>query len=154
MKCPVIQADDTGETSFGVRETPDHEASFGPPPNPTGLKIDFGAVESMFAFSVPVGTNVPAHNAPQPYICIVLSGEAEISTSDGDKRIFTLERILFVCAVHMLQLIGQRIAVKIVRIGVAALTQRGEFPATLGDQLVFFLFVIICHWSFTVLVSG
>jgi quercetin dioxygenase-like cupin family protein len=26
---------------------------------------------------------VPSHNAPQPYICIVLSGEGEVTTSDG-----------------------------------------------------------------------
>ena len=95
MKFPVIQADETGETSFGVRETPDQEASFGPPPNPTGLKTDFGSVESMFVFSVPAGTHVPAHNAPQPYICIVLSGEAEILTSDGDKRTFGPGDVLF-----------------------------------------------------------
>ncbi len=95
MKYSMIQADDTGETSFGVREIPDQEASFGPPPTPTGLKIDFGAVESMFAFSVPAGTHVPAHNAPQPYISIVLSGEAEISTSDGEKRTFGSGDVLF-----------------------------------------------------------
>ena len=84
MKFPMIQADDQGETSFGVREISDQEVPFGPPPNPTGLRTDFGAVESMFAFSVPAGTDVPAHNAPQPYICIILSGEGEVLTSDGD----------------------------------------------------------------------
>ena len=88
MKHPMIQADEAGETSFGEKDLPDLETAFGPPPNPTGLKTDFGVVESMFSFSVPAGIHVPAHNAPQPYICIVLSGEAEISTSDGDKRKF------------------------------------------------------------------
>lgn len=76
MKFPMIQADEQGETSFGVREIPDQEVPFGPPPNPTGLMTDFGAVENMFAFSVTAGTDVPAHNAPQPYICVVLSGKA------------------------------------------------------------------------------
>ena len=88
MKVPTIQADNAGETSFGVKELPDQEVPFGPPPNPTGIKNDFGAVESMFAFSIPAGTAVPAHSAPQPYICVVLAGEAEISTSDGAKRSF------------------------------------------------------------------
>jgi len=37
----------------------------------------------------------PAHNAPQPYICVILSGEAEISTSDGDKRTFGPGDMLF-----------------------------------------------------------
>ncbi len=86
MKFPTIQADERGETSFAVLEIPDHEVPFGPPPNPTGSKTDFGAVESMFVFSVPAGTEVPAHNAPQPYICIVLSGEGEVVASDGDAR--------------------------------------------------------------------
>jgi quercetin dioxygenase-like cupin family protein len=40
-------------------------------------------VTSIFTFSVPAGTEVPMHNAPQPYICIVLSGEGEVQTSDG-----------------------------------------------------------------------
>ena len=36
MKYPMIKADETGETMFGVREIPDQETAFGPPPNPTG----------------------------------------------------------------------------------------------------------------------
>ena len=84
MKLPMIQADERGETSFGEREITDQEVPFGPPPNPTGRRTDFGAVQSMFAFSVPAGTEVPAHNAPQPYICIILSGDGEVVTSDGD----------------------------------------------------------------------
>jgi hypothetical protein len=40
-------------------------------------------VTSFVTFSVPAGTEVPAHNAPQPYICIVLSGEGEVMASDG-----------------------------------------------------------------------
>jgi hypothetical protein len=40
-------------------------------------------VTSLVTFSVPAGTEVPAHNAPQPYICIVLSGEGEVVASDG-----------------------------------------------------------------------
>ena len=95
MKYPMIQADETGETMFGIHDLPDQESAFGPPPTPTGLKTDFGAVESMFSFSVPAGVNVPAHNAPQPYICVVLSGKAEISTSDGDSRMFGPGDVLF-----------------------------------------------------------
>ena len=36
MKFPTIQADEEGETHFGVRDIPDREVPFGPPPNPTG----------------------------------------------------------------------------------------------------------------------
>ena len=32
------------------------------------------------------GTNVPPHDAPQHYISIILSGEAEVVTSDGEAR--------------------------------------------------------------------
>ena len=95
MKFPRIHADEQGETHFDIRELPGTEVPFGPPPNPTGLKADFGAVESMFAFSVPAGTDVPAHNAPQPYICIVLSGEGEVLTSNGDKRALGPGDVLF-----------------------------------------------------------
>jgi quercetin dioxygenase-like cupin family protein len=42
----------------------------------------------MFLFSVLAGTNVPAHNAPQPYICIILSGQGEVVVSDGEARRF------------------------------------------------------------------
>ena len=71
MKFPRIHTDAQGETHFGVRDIPDREVPFGPPPNPSGQMTDFGAVTSMFVFSVPAGTNVPAHNAPQPYICTI-----------------------------------------------------------------------------------
>ena len=88
MKFPVIQADEKGETHFGVHEIPDLEVPFGPPPSPRGAKADLGAVESMFLFAVPAGTEVPAHNAPQRYIAIVVSGEAEVVASDGDTKRF------------------------------------------------------------------
>jgi quercetin dioxygenase-like cupin family protein len=95
MKFTTIQADGQGETHFGVRDIPDREVPFGPPPNRTGRMTDFGAVTTMFVFSVPAGTNVPAHNAPQPYICISLSGEGEIVTSDGEARRFRPGDVLF-----------------------------------------------------------
>jgi hypothetical protein len=64
MKFPMIYADEQGETHFGVQDLPDREVPFGPPPNPTGQMTDFGAVATMFVFSVPAGTDVPTHNAP------------------------------------------------------------------------------------------
>ncbi len=88
MKFPMIHADEQGETHFGVQDLPDREVPFGPPPNPTGQMTDFGAVATMFVFSVPAGTDVPAHNAPQPYVAIILSGEGEVVTSDGEARRF------------------------------------------------------------------
>ncbi|MFZ0709566.1 MAG: hypothetical protein WAM53_05960 [Terrimicrobiaceae bacterium] len=88
MKFPNIYADEKGDTHFGVEDLPDREVPFGPPPNPTGQMTDFGAVATMFVFSVPAGTDVPAHNAPQPYVAIILSGEGEVATSDGEARRF------------------------------------------------------------------
>jgi mannose-6-phosphate isomerase-like protein (cupin superfamily) len=44
---------------------------------------DIEAVTSFVTFSAPAGTQVPAHKAPRPYICIVLAGEGEVETSDG-----------------------------------------------------------------------
>lgn len=95
MKFPMIYADNQGETRFGVQDLPDREVPFGPLPNPTGQMTDFGAVATMFVFSVPAGTEVPAHNAPQPYIAIILSGEGEVVTSDGEARRFHPGEVLF-----------------------------------------------------------
>lgn len=83
MEFPRIYSDEAGETHIGVRELSEHDAPLGPPPNPVGRMTERDAVDSFVAFSVPAGTLAPSHNAPQPYICIVLSGEGEVSASDG-----------------------------------------------------------------------
>lgn len=95
MKFPAIRTDEHGETHFSIRNVPDREVPFGPPPNPTGKMADFGAVTNMFVFSVSAGTDVPAHNAPQPYVCIILSGQGEVVTSDGETRCFGPGGVLF-----------------------------------------------------------
>jgi len=81
-------ADGQGETHFDVRDIPDREGVFGPAVAAKGLITDFGAVTNMFVFSMSAGTNVPPHDAPQHYISIILSGEAEVVTSDGEARRF------------------------------------------------------------------
>ena len=83
MKFPRIYSDEQGETHIGVRDLPEHEARLGPPPNPPGRMTEIEAATSFVTLSVPAGTEAPAHNAPQPYICIVLSGEGEVVASDG-----------------------------------------------------------------------
>jgi hypothetical protein len=83
MKFPRIYADEQGETHIGVCDVPAHEARVGPPPNPVGQMTETEAVSSFVTFLAPAGTEVPSHNAPQPYICIILSGEGEVATSDG-----------------------------------------------------------------------
>ena len=88
MQFPMIQADERGETHFSVQDLQDRELAVGPPPNPAGQMSDFGAVTTMFVISFPSGTEAPAHNAPQPYVVIVLSGEGEVVTSDGESRRF------------------------------------------------------------------
>jgi quercetin dioxygenase-like cupin family protein len=88
MQFPMIQADELGETHFGVQELPDRKMAMGPPPNPAGEMSDLGAVTTMCIISFPAGTEAPAHNAPQPYVVIVLAGEGEVVTSDGQSRRF------------------------------------------------------------------
>jgi len=83
MKFPRIYADEQGVTHIGVLDVPEHEARVGPPPNPVGQMTETQAVSTFAIFSAPAGTEVPAHNAPQPYIVIVLAGEGEVETSDG-----------------------------------------------------------------------
>jgi quercetin dioxygenase-like cupin family protein len=82
----MIYTDEQGKTRLGEADVADREASLGPPPNPTGTLADLGAVTTMVVFSAPAGTEVPAHNAPQPYIAILLSGEGEVVTSAGETR--------------------------------------------------------------------
>ncbi|MHB8898324.1 MAG: cupin domain-containing protein, partial [Thermoguttaceae bacterium] len=88
MRFPMIHADERGETHFGVQDLPDRELAMGPPPNPAGQMSDFGAVATMCVIAFPAGTEAPAHSAPQPYVVIVLSGEGEVATSDGQSRRF------------------------------------------------------------------
>ena len=95
MRFTMIQADEQGETRFGVQDIPGRELAMGPPPNPPGQMSDFGAVTTMCAISFPAGTEAPAHSAPQPYIAIVLSGEGEVVTSDGEARRFYPGEVLF-----------------------------------------------------------
>lgn len=83
MKFPRIHADEQGETHIGILDIPEHEARVGPPPNPVGQMTETEAVSNLAVFSAPAGTEVPPHNAPQPYIVIVLAGEGEVETSDG-----------------------------------------------------------------------
>jgi len=95
MKFQAIRSDGDGESHFETVEIPAHEVPFGPPPNPVGTRADFGAVENMFAFAVPEGTSVPAHNAPQPYIAIILSGATEMTASDGAVQRFGPGDVIF-----------------------------------------------------------
>ena len=94
MKFPMIQADERGETHFGVQDIPDRELAVGPPPNPMGQLSDLGAVTTMSVISFRAGTEAPAHTAPQPYVVIVLSGEGEVATSDGAARRFHVGELL------------------------------------------------------------
>ena len=95
MKFPMIHTDEQGETHFGVKEIQDREFAVGPPPNPMGQMSDLGAVITMSVISFPAGSEAPAHNAPQPYIVIVLSGEGEVVTSDSEARRFHPGEVLF-----------------------------------------------------------
>lgn len=94
MKFTMIQADARGETHFGVQDMPSRELAVGPPPNPMGQMSDLGVVTSMSVISFRAGTEAPAHNAPQPYVVIVLSGEGEVATSDGEARRFHAGELL------------------------------------------------------------
>jgi quercetin dioxygenase-like cupin family protein len=49
----------------------------------------------MYVFSLPAGREAPAHNAPQPYVVIILSGEGEVVTSAGESRRFPPGEVLF-----------------------------------------------------------
>jgi len=90
-----IYADAEGESHFREIDVPESEQAFGPPPNPTGRLADFGATTNMFVFTIPAGTVVPAHPAPQAYISVILDGEVEVIASDGESRCFGRGNVLF-----------------------------------------------------------
>ena len=77
MKFTCIYADDQGETHFGFHEMPRHDAALGPPPTPIGRMTNRIPVSSLVTYSAPAGTGATWHNASQPHVCIVLSGEGE-----------------------------------------------------------------------------
>ncbi len=83
IRFPRMHADEQGVTHIGVREVPTRDAALGPPPNPVGRMTDAIKVSSLVTFSAPAGTSAAWHTAPQPYVCIVLSGEGEVVASDG-----------------------------------------------------------------------
>lgn len=83
---PRMHTDEQGETHIGVRELPRHDAALGPPPNPIGRMTDAIKVSTLVTFSTPAGVGATWHTAPQPYVCIVLSGEGEVVASDGTTR--------------------------------------------------------------------
>ena len=88
MKFRVIRSDERREPHFAVLDIPDREVPFGPPLNPTGTMTDFGAVTAMFVFSVPPGPPCQPTTRRTPYVCIILSGQDKVVTSDGETRRF------------------------------------------------------------------
>jgi hypothetical protein len=95
MKFAMIHADEWSETHFGVQDIPERELPVGPPPNPAGQMSDLGAVATMCLIAFHAGTEAPAHNAPQPYVCVILSGEGEVVSSDGESRRFHAGDLLY-----------------------------------------------------------
>lgn len=95
MKFPSIRADEHGESHFADIDFPEHLLAAGPPPNPPGRMSDLGPATALRVIAFPAGTAAPAHNAPQPYICIVLTGEAEVEASSGEARRFRAGDLLF-----------------------------------------------------------
>ncbi len=88
MRFTTIYSDEQGETHFGFDDVPEKSLAIGPPPNPPGQMCDLGSVSNMRIIAFPAGTLAPAHNAPEPYFCVILSGEAEVIASDGQVRRF------------------------------------------------------------------
>ena len=64
MKFPVIRTDERREPHFAVRDIPDREVPFGPPPNPTGRMTVFRAVTAMFVDDLTGGARDPNHHRP------------------------------------------------------------------------------------------
>jgi hypothetical protein len=49
-------------------------------------------VSSLVTYSAPAGTGATWHNAPQPYICNVLSGKGHITRAITDLHVALINR--------------------------------------------------------------
>lgn len=85
--CIRLFADGNGETHFGEIELPMLEVQYAPPAPPLHLSEPMAANRLSF-LRFPSDWNDAAHPSPRRQLFVVLEGEVEGWTSDGDRRRF------------------------------------------------------------------
>ena len=95
MKCPRIYTDSDGETHFEDVEVELSPVNFAPPAPPVNLSQFSPA--SQYAFcSFHSGWYGDWHPTPQRQIFFILSGEVDVTVSDGEVRRFAPGGMLLV----------------------------------------------------------
>lgn len=87
MKYAVLYSDAEGNSHFRDVEVGFKSVNFAPPAPPVGLS-DYMPASQMVFFHIPSGWFGDWHPAPKRQFFCCLTGEAELTTTDGEKRIF------------------------------------------------------------------
>ncbi len=87
MNYSVIFTDDKGESHFRDAQLEFKSVNFAPPAPPVDL-TDFIDASKIVFFRIPAGWFGDWHPAPKKQYFCCLSGQAELTTSDGETRSF------------------------------------------------------------------
>jgi quercetin dioxygenase-like cupin family protein len=90
-----LYTDETGESHFEDLAAALTEVDFAPPAPPLELS-EYARVERFAFFCMPAGWHGDWHPTPRRQYFIVLSGEVEAITSDGETRRFTPGNVVLV----------------------------------------------------------
>ena len=87
MKYGILYTDQNGESHFKDGEVGFELINFAPPAPPVGLSRYMSASQLVF-FKIPSGWFGDWHPAPKRQFFCCLSGEFELTASDGETRVF------------------------------------------------------------------
>jgi quercetin dioxygenase-like cupin family protein len=87
LKYTAVYLDSAQKTHFKEAEVDFQSVNFAPPAPPVDLS-SYTPVSQMVFFRIPVGWFGDWHPAPKRQFFFCLSGQLEITVSDGEKRLF------------------------------------------------------------------
>ncbi len=87
MKYGILYTDENGDSHFKDGEVGFERTNFAPPAPPVGLTSYMPASQLVF-FKIPSGWYGDWHPAPKRQFFCCLSGEFELTASDGETRVY------------------------------------------------------------------
>jgi hypothetical protein len=87
VKYGILYTDQNGESHFKDGEVGFELINFAPPAPPVGLS-DYMSASQLVFFKIPSGWFGDWHPAPKRQFFCCLSGEFELTASDGETRVF------------------------------------------------------------------
>jgi hypothetical protein len=87
MNYTIVYGDSSGESHFRDDELDFQQVNFAPPAPPVDL-TEFIPASKLVFFRIPVGWFGDWHPAPKRQFFCCLTGQIEITTTDGEKRGF------------------------------------------------------------------